>query len=231
MPSVYVSPSSQEHNAYVTGGTEEQWMNKIADKVIPLLNYNGITTCRNNITMDLKAIIIDSNAKNCDVHLAIHSNAGGSRGCEVFVYKQSGIVTNSERLGQYVYNEISAITPTSDRGVKDGKASKLGEIINIKATSILIEVDFHDNKDGSIWIQNNIDNLAKEIVKGVCKYFNIKFKDIEVKPVLDKQYRVYGLLGNGLIEDYAITKAKQLKEQGYKEVYYIKPNGERVEVK
>ncbi len=50
-------------------------------------------------------------------------------------------------------------------------------------------------------------------------------------PPLDKQYRVYvsKLLGNGLTETYAKTKAQQLKSQGY-EVYYITPDGKKVNV-
>lgn len=51
-------------------------------------------------------------------------------------------------------------------------------------------------------------------------------------PAVDKQYLVYGtkLLGNGTTEQYAKTKATQLKSQGY-EVYYITPDGKKVEVK
>lgn len=230
MPSVYISPSSQEHNMYASGGTEEQWMNKIADEVIPLLNFNGIKTYRNTTSMDLNAIIRDSNNKNPDIHVAIHSNAGCSRGCEVFVYKEPNKTTNSEKLGKYVYNEISAITPTSDRGLKDGKATRLGEIVNIKATSILIEVDFHDNKEGSEWIKSNVDNISKSIAKGLCKYFGIVYRE---KVSEQKQYLVYGskLLGNGYTEQYAKDKAAELKEQGFINIYYIKPDGSNVDYK
>lgn len=31
MPIIYLSPSTQENNLYVNGGTEEQWMNRLAD--------------------------------------------------------------------------------------------------------------------------------------------------------------------------------------------------------
>lgn len=230
MPSVYVSPSSQEHNLYATGGSEEQWMNKIADALIPLLNFNEIKTYRNTTAMDLKAIIRDSNSKNPDVHVAIHSNSGESRGTEIWVYKESNKITNSEKLGQLIYNEVSAITPTSDRGLKDGNAARLGEVFTVKATAILIEVDFHDSKDGSEWIKSNVENIAKAIAKGICKYFGVTYKE-KVQEV--KQFLVYGskLLGNGLSEDYAKIKSKQLKDQGYIDIYYTKPDGSKVNYK
>lgn len=30
MPVIYLSPSTQENNLYVSGGTEEEWMNRLA---------------------------------------------------------------------------------------------------------------------------------------------------------------------------------------------------------
>ena len=43
MPIIYLSPSTQEKNMYVTGsGSEEYWMNRLADAMIPYLNSCGI---------------------------------------------------------------------------------------------------------------------------------------------------------------------------------------------
>ncbi|MEG0752337.1 MAG: peptidoglycan hydrolase, partial [Angelakisella sp.] len=42
MPTIYLSPSTQEANSYVNGGTEEYYMNKIADAMEPYLRSNGI---------------------------------------------------------------------------------------------------------------------------------------------------------------------------------------------
>ena len=42
MPRVFLSPSTQENNYYVTGGTEEQYMNLLCDQVIPYLQSSGI---------------------------------------------------------------------------------------------------------------------------------------------------------------------------------------------
>ena len=42
MPIIYLSPSTQEWNYYVNGGTEEEYMNLLADKMVPYLDASGI---------------------------------------------------------------------------------------------------------------------------------------------------------------------------------------------
>ena len=52
MPIIYLSPSTQEKNMYVTGsGSEEYWMNRLADAMIPYLNSCGIRYKRNTPDM------------------------------------------------------------------------------------------------------------------------------------------------------------------------------------
>ena len=47
MPIIYLSPSTQENNLYVSGGTEEEWMNRLADAMVPYLTAAGIRYTRN----------------------------------------------------------------------------------------------------------------------------------------------------------------------------------------
>ena len=78
MPSIYLSPSVQEYNEYITGGSEEYYMNLLADEMEPYLISSGITFLRNNPrTQELSDVIRQSNASNIDLHLALHSNAAG----------------------------------------------------------------------------------------------------------------------------------------------------------
>ena len=43
MPIIFLSPSTQEYNAYVNDlGTEEEWMNHLADAMEPILFASGI---------------------------------------------------------------------------------------------------------------------------------------------------------------------------------------------
>ena len=75
MPSIYLSPSLQPYNKYVTTGDEQYWMNVIADDMVPILEQNGITVSRNTPGMTLGQAIRESNAGDYDLHLALHSNA------------------------------------------------------------------------------------------------------------------------------------------------------------
>ena len=42
MPYLYLSPSTQQFNPYVTTGNEEYWMNQLADRMEPYLLASGI---------------------------------------------------------------------------------------------------------------------------------------------------------------------------------------------
>ena len=47
MPIIYLSPSTQDWNHFVNGGTEEYYMNLIADAMEPYLLSSGIRWVRN----------------------------------------------------------------------------------------------------------------------------------------------------------------------------------------
>ena len=76
MPSIFLSPSAQEYNPYYdNSGSEEYYMNLIADAMEPYLDASGISFTRNNPNNTLSQIIRESNAGTYDLHLALHSNA------------------------------------------------------------------------------------------------------------------------------------------------------------
>ena len=62
MPIIYLSPSTQENNLFVSGGSEEQYMNLIADRMVPYLNASGIRYTRNTPDMTAASSIAASNA-------------------------------------------------------------------------------------------------------------------------------------------------------------------------
>ena len=51
MPTIYLSPSTQEYNYFLSGGTEEQYMNLLADYMEPYLLSSGIGFVRNTPDM------------------------------------------------------------------------------------------------------------------------------------------------------------------------------------
>src|SRR3990172_9434772 len=110
MPRIYISPSSQESNVGIGAfGTEEAEMNKIADDLMPLLTNDGrFEVKRNTPGMDVYEMAEDSNSFKADIHVAIHSNAGGGEGTEVYAF---GPETNSERLAQALYKQVAPLSP------------------------------------------------------------------------------------------------------------------------
>ena len=95
MPTVYLSPSLQEFNPFINGGTEEEIMNLIADAMEPYLIASGINYTRNNRYNTVRQAIMESNAGNYDLHLALHSNASPERlagqlsGSDFYYYTRS----------------------------------------------------------------------------------------------------------------------------------------------
>ena len=49
MPRIFLSPSLQPYNEYYGSGNEQEYMNKLADAMIPYLRTNGIQYTRNKI--------------------------------------------------------------------------------------------------------------------------------------------------------------------------------------
>lgn len=180
MPTIYLSPSTQEYNLYTTSGNEEYWMNLIADDMIPYLQQYGINYFRNTPDMTAGSSLRDSNSKNVDFHLAIHSNASGesqagrNRGPVIYYYPTS---SNGLRMAEILAQKFREIYPTPNL-VKILPTTSLGEVSRTSAPSVLIEVAFHDNSEDVNWITNNINNIAAAISSGVNEYFDLPSGDL-----------------------------------------------------
>jgi len=181
MPIIYLSPSTQENNYYVNGGTEEQYMNLLADKMIPYLNASGIRYVRNTPTMTAASSITASNSGNYDLHLALHSNAAPSdrygtiQGSIVFYYPGS---TRGQRAARIIADGLKAIYPTPNLVRAEGTTA-IGEVRRVRAPSVFLELAFHDNEDDATWIKNNLDAIARNLVLSLTEYFGIPFFESE----------------------------------------------------
>lgn len=178
MPSVFLSPSTQEYNPYITGGgNEEYYMNRIADAMIPYLNATGISYGRNDPTGNVSTSIAKSNAGDFDVHLAIHSNAsppqtpGAYRGPNVYYYTYS---PPGEKLATIIAAQFKSIYPVPDLVIVL-PSTTLTELRRTRAVSNLVEVAYHDNYEDARWIENNIDTIARALVISLAEYFGIPF--------------------------------------------------------
>ncbi len=178
MPIIYLSPSTQENNAYVTGtGSEEYWMNRLADAMIPYLNSCGIRYQRNTPDMTAGSSIRQANAGWYDFYLALHSNAaapdnyGNVRGVIAFYYPTS---TQGQRAAQIFVNNLRSIYPLPDKVVTRSTTS-LGEVRDSKFPAVLLELGYHDNYEDARWIENNLTEIARNLVLSLTDFFDIPF--------------------------------------------------------
>lgn len=175
MPIIYLSPSTQEGNFYVTGNSEEYWMNRLADAMVPYLTASGIQYKRNTPEMTAASSIRDSNAGRYDLHLALHSNAapqyGSARGILVFYYPGS---KDGKRAADIVANNLKAIYPLPNQ-VRAESTTAIGEVRQTGAPSVFLELGYHDNQDDAVWITSNLDKIAQNLVLSLTEYFDIPF--------------------------------------------------------
>ncbi len=176
MPTIYLSPSTQEFNPYVNGGNEEQYMNLIADAMEPYLAASGIQFVRNSPEMNAASSIAASNEGVYDLHLALHSNAtasgsGTARGSEVYYFPSS---QQGKRFADILAENLQMIYPLPDR-VRTVPTTSLGEVARVKAPGVLVEIAYHDNYQDAQWIKDNINLIAQTIVMALTEYFGIPF--------------------------------------------------------
>lgn len=177
MPVIYLSPSTQENNMYVTGGSEEYYMNLIADAMEPYLRSSGIQYTRNDRNMNASAAIAQSNRGNYDLHLALHSNAapegqyGEYRGVDVYYSPRS---TAGRRAANIFVRNLKSIYPLPDR-VRAVTTTTIGEVSQTRAPAVFLELGYHDNRNDALWVENNIDAIARNLVLSLTQYFGIPF--------------------------------------------------------
>ena len=177
MPRIFLSPSTQEWNPYLTDGqTEESVMNRLANLMEPYLRASGISFVRNDPARNVAGAIADSNAGKFDVHLALHSNAapqqfaGILRGIDVYYAPSS---RDSELLATILANNLQRIYPLPNQ-VTARPTESLGEVLRTKAVAVLAEIGYHDNEDEN-WIRGNLDRIAQTLVLSLTDYFGIPF--------------------------------------------------------
>lgn len=203
MPSLFLSPSTQDGNPYIIGGSEEYYMNLVADAMEPYLRANGIAFTRNDPSGTVSNSINQSNAGTYDLHLALHSNAAGPgnegtvRGTDVYYAQGSD---NGQRAAFIIADNFKEIYPIPDR-VRALATTRLAEVTRTRAPAVLVEIAYHDNIDDANWIAANIQEIARNLSESVTTYFGLPF--VEPIPFRTGIVRTQG--GNLNIRAYPST--------------------------
>lgn len=177
MPFLFLSPSTQYFNTYVTTGDERYWMNALADEMMPYLQTSGITVTRNDPNGSAAQSIRDSNASRQDFHLALHSNAspqvlaGTLRGVDIYYYptSEAGL-----RMANILVDNLKTVYPDPER-VQARSSTIIGELRRTRVPAVLAELGYHDNAQDASWLTGNLDEIARILSLGVTEYFGVPF--------------------------------------------------------
>lgn len=162
----------------VGGFKESDYDRILGNRVIDLLRGNGHEVI--NVTVDdgnqfssmygsLSARTSKANANGVDLYVAIHFNAGGGKGTEVFLAPRSYYGSDASyntNLGyaNRVQSKLCSLGFTN-RGVK---TEEFYVLVNSNAHAILIETCFCDNvSDKQLYDNLGVDKVANAIVEGI----------------------------------------------------------------
>ena len=179
MPKIYLSPSTQDWNPYVTGsGSEEYHMNLLADALEPYLLSNGIRWVRNTPDMTAGSSIRQANSLGgFDFYLALHSNASGAgsegrnRGIIAFYYPSSVL---GQQAAELFAARLREVYPLPEQ-VRTQTTTTLGEVRQPRYPANLIEIGYHDNYDDARWIETSKPQIAEALARGLTEFFGLPF--------------------------------------------------------
>lgn len=167
---IYISPSSQPANLYSAGGTNEQVQCvRIATYAKAAFDRCGVECKLGAAEIGMEARVAESNSWGADIHLPIHTNAGGGHGAVVFVYNDA-----NKALGQPVYDALQDINLyKATYGVRVN--SSLYECRYTNGRCVYVEAAFHDNAEEARWIIEHVKDLGEAICKGMCKAIGVTY--------------------------------------------------------
>lgn len=176
---IYLSPSAQPANNYAAGDTNEQAQcNRIAEAAKSALERCGFAVRKAPEGQGYKENVDESNAWGADLHIPIHTNAGGGAGTVVYVH---GGTAKQMQYAKPIYDEVQTASPgTTDYGVRVN--SGLYELGYTTATAVYIECEFHDRADLAAWIIEHTTELGEAIARGVCIGAGVPYIAPEPKP-------------------------------------------------
>ena len=196
----------------VGGFLESEYDRVLGDKIINLLRQNGHEVV--DVTVDngnqfssmygsLSARVSKANANNVDLYVAIHFNAGGGQGTEVYYATgdTSGDICNR------IQKNLVALG-FKNRGVKN---EDFYVLVNSNSPALLMEICFCDSvSDKQLYDSLGVDKIAKAIVEGIL---NKTIKNKEENGVNRSMY-VFS-------KNWYLYKYPDIAKSGYKDDPYV----------
>lgn len=215
---IYLSPSSQNANAYATGKTNEQEQcRKIAKACADYLCKAGFDV-KDGCSGDMYYRVAESNKWGADLHVPIHTNATAEHdvtgGTQILLYGLNG---ERKKAGMAVFDRLSPITPGKSAETIVAKPG-FYECKTANAITVYCECEFHDTKTGSDFIIKNTKQIGEAIAKGICDYYGVALPT-DKKPV-QKSGKLY-VVKVGTFEQYtnAQHRLKEVKSKGFDDAY------------
>ena len=172
--------------------------------------------------MSVNEKVKESDSFGADFCLDIHINAGGGDGCEVYYHHSGG---KSKQLADNINEALKAIGQNS-RGLKikmnsKGNADYFGIIRDTKASAVLVECGFIDNKNDLAQFDTAEEQkkLGIAIAHGILKQCGIavKSQEVENNDFISRAYK------NGDGKEYVyLTTADSLSSKN--SIGYLDPN-------
>jgi N-acetylmuramoyl-L-alanine amidase len=185
---IFLSPSQQPENICKSGDTEQDHCRKICNELISILQRDSrfVTSissivsgtvpekCWNVVYQSNDFITVNGGS---GYHFCLHTNAGGWQGCSGF-FTGNG---SGKKATRACLDRLNDISPWKEHEFRE--YSELIEMNSI-ASTIYLEVNFHDNLEQSKWIHNNIKIIAQQAYKGLCDAESISYLEEAINPVV-----------------------------------------------
>lgn len=176
--SVVINRSHQFENQCILGDKEGDHVVPIADYVHKRLNTEGkvksylIGPAPKTLKSDkdrLNWSVAEANKIKADIHIAIHTNAGGGSGAESIYYSDGPKYAAGKKLAKCIQSKLATIF--KDRGIYSNK--NLKETRGTNKPAVICECGFHDYKSDAKIIHSVPKNIGDLIVNGIYEYFGI----------------------------------------------------------
>ena len=178
---IYLSPSNQDGNKYSAGNSNEMEVcYKIATFASKYLTENGleVTVAKKGQSNDTS--IAESNSWGADLHIPIHTNAGGGKGCLAILYSYDN---ENVAVAKPILEAVKAVIPSKTSNgyftyadIMGSSTAQLKELSETDAIACYLECEFHDNTEYAQWLTDNTDTVGKAICTGILNYYGEDIK-------------------------------------------------------